>query len=228
MLHVDRSGLRPDNGCSLTRSGGLSLPAMSTPVITVVSGLPRSGTSMMMRMLAAGGLPVLADDVRRADDDNPNGYYELEKVKALRRDASWLPEACGRVVKVISALLEHLPPTHAYRVIFMRRRMSEILASQHDMLARRGEATATDDARMAAAFARHLAWVEAWLTHQAHMRVLFIEYGDVLANPVGQAVRINEFLGGELSMPAIMGAVDRALHRQRHAPAGEGGAAGES
>ena len=110
-------------------------------VITVVSGLPRSGTSMMMKMLDAGGMEILSDEVRKADEDNPKGYYEFEKVKELEKDASWMGQAAGKAVKIISALLMHLPEEYSYRIIFMRRKMEEILKSQEQMLIRRDEPT---------------------------------------------------------------------------------------
>ena len=129
-------------------------PRRTAPPIVVVSGLPRSGTSMMMRMLEAGGLPPLTDGLRAPNDDNPLGYYEFERVKKLPEgDVGWLPEAQGHAVKIIAALLPHLPDSATYRVLFMRRAMSEILASQRRMLIRRGEdADAVDDAEMARLF----------------------------------------------------------------------------
>ncbi len=107
-------------------------------VITIVSGLPRSGTSMMMSMLEAGGIGSVVDGIRKADDDNPKGYFEFERVKQLKKDSSWLVEATGKVVKVISQLLRDLPPSYQYKVIFVRRNINEILASQTQMLIRRG------------------------------------------------------------------------------------------
>ena len=126
---------RPPPGGAIAR-----LPWSNPDTIVVVSGLPRSGTSMMMQMLEAGGMDVLTDGRRTADEDNLKGYYEYEKVKALKTDNSWLPRAGGKAVKIISELLRHLPGTHTYRVIFMRRAMEEILASQDRMLIRRGVA----------------------------------------------------------------------------------------
>ncbi|HNY87520.1 MAG TPA: hypothetical protein PKN23_13545, partial [Candidatus Hydrogenedentes bacterium] len=119
------------------------------PEIVVVSGLPRSGTSMMMRMLAAGGMPLFTDGVRAADSDNPLGYFEHEAVKRLREDASWVPGAAGKAVKVVSALLPALPEGFQYRVILMRRPLEEVLASQRRMFGRRGAPAADDGARMA-------------------------------------------------------------------------------
>ena len=184
--------------------------------IAIVAGLPRCGTSMMMRMLEAGGLPVLADGVRRADEDNPHGYYEFERVKQLKDDKAWLPEAHGRVVKMVSALLPELPADHRYRVVFMERDMTEMLASQRAMLVRLGEA---DDPRppedRVAAFERHVASLLAWLGRQPNFAVLRVSYNDMLHAPEAQIDRVNRFFGGILDVAAMAGTVDRSLYRQR-------------
>src|ERR1044072_9191194 len=137
--------------------------------ITIVSGLPRSGTSMMMSALVAGGLPALTDNIRTADEDNPKGYFELEKVKELDRDNSWLEDARGEVGKIISALLKSLPDSYHYKIIFMRKEMDEILASQRQMLIRRNEPTdKVSDERMAEMFGKQLRDVEAWLEKKSN------------------------------------------------------------
>jgi DNA-binding transcriptional MerR regulator len=189
---------------------------MNYDVITVVSGLPRSGTSMMMKMLEAGGLPVLTDHERQADADNPKGYYEFEQVKEIETDKTWLPQAQGKVVKMISALLRHLPSDHRYKVIFMRRHMEEILASQRQMLVRRGEDTErVSDERMSGMFRHHLEQVEAWLEEQPNIDVLYVHYSAVLADPGPQAERVNEFFDGALDAQAMARVVDSSLYRQR-------------
>lgn len=187
--------------------------------ITVVSGLPRSGTSMMMKMLEAGGIPPVTDKLREADEDNPKGYYEFEPVKQMDQgDTNWVVEARGKVVKVISALLKHLPPGEQYRVVFVRRNMPEILASQRKMLVRRGEdPDKMDDAQMAMLFEKHLKQVDDWLTGQANFRVLYVHYSDILSDPLPQIARINEFLGGALNTVAMAEAVDTNLYRNRQA-----------
>lgn len=189
---------------------------MHKNIITIVSGLPRSGTSMMMKMLEAGGLPVLTDHVRTADADNPKGYYEFERVKQIEEDQAWLPEARGKVVKMIAALLKHLPPDHRYKVVFMQRHIDEVLASQRKMLVHGGEPVdRIPDERMADLFEKHVDRVEAWLAEQPHMDVLYVAYSDVLANPLDQALRINQFLGGNLDVEGMVGVVDPNLYRQR-------------
>jgi len=191
-------------------------PAQPAPII-IVSGLPRSGTSMMMKILEAGGLPVLTDELRTADEDNPKGYYEFERVKQLDKgDQAWLAEAPGKVVKVISMLLVHLPPTHQYRVIFMQRKLEEVLASQRKMLAHRGEqADATNDAEIAALFEKHLQATKAWLQSQPNLTVLEVDYNQLLANPTPYVEAINRFLGNALNVAAMAQAIDPNLYRNR-------------
>lgn len=189
---------------------------MDRDTIAIVSGLPRSGTSMMMRMLEAGGVPVLTDRIRTADADNPEGYYEFERVKQIEEDKAWLPDAEGKVVKMIAALLKHLPPEYRYHVIFMRRKIEEVLASQREMLVRRGEPTdAVPDERMAELFGKHVAQVEAWLAEQPNFEILYVDYGEVLAEPLAQAERVSQFLDCALDIEKMAGVVDPALYRQR-------------
>jgi hypothetical protein len=185
--------------------------------ITVVSGLPRSGTSMMMKMLEAGGIPPITDELRAADEDNPKGYYEFERVKQVDKgDVSWVPSAKGKVVKVISALLKYLPNDQPYRVVFVRRNMPEILASQRKMLIRRGEdPDKMDDEQMAMLFEKHVRQVEAWLAAQPNIRTLYVHYSDVLANPLPQIATINDFLGGTLDTNRMAEVVDPELYRNR-------------
>ena len=186
----------------------------ATDFITVVSGLPRSGTSMMMQMLVAGGMPAVSDGLRTADADNPRGYFELEAVKKLKTDTTWVAGARGHAVKVISMLLCELPADYEYRVIFILRDMDEILASQNEMLKRRGTAgNATGDAAMRKHFEAHLKKVQAWLTERKNFRVHFCEYRELLREPASQAHRVADFLGGGLDEPAMVRAVDPALHR---------------
>ncbi len=185
--------------------------------IIVVSGLPRSGTSMAMKMLEAAGLPMMMDGVRQADVDNPKGYFELERVKdlAAEEDKSWLGAARGKVVKIISYLLKELPPTHNYKVVFMRRNLEEILASQGKMLVHREESHEASDERMTEVFESHL-WRANWLlTHSPHFEHLYVHYSDVLAEPRAQAARVADFLGGRLDVERMAAVVDERLYRNR-------------
>ena len=185
--------------------------------ITVVSGLPRSGTSMMMKMLEAGGLPPLTDKIRTADDDNPKGYYEFERVKKmLDGDTDWIEGTQGKAVKVISALLEHLPPGYSYRVLFMERKMEEILASQHQMLVRSGKPTdKVSDEKLAEMYAKHLAKIKNWLDEQPNFSVLYLEYNAMLADPDKYSAQISLYLGESLDAEKMAGVIDPHLYRQR-------------
>ncbi len=185
--------------------------------IVVVSGLPRSGTSMLMKMLEAGGIPPLTDSIRTAVNDNPKGYYEFERVKAMDKgDTAWVADAQGKAVKVISALLKYLPAEYQYQVIYIQRNMREILASQRKMLIRRGEdPDKMDDEQMAALFDKHVAQVEQWLQKQPNMSVLYVHYSDILSDPQPQITRINEFLGGQLDSRQMATVVDPNLYRNR-------------
>lgn len=192
------------------------LKIMGVDVITVVSGLPRSGTSLMMSMLEAGGMQVLTDEIREPDEDNPEGYYEFEQVKQIEHDQSWLKDAKGKVVKIVSERLRHLPEGYAYKVIFMRRKMEEVLDSQRQMLIRRGEpAPRISDEEMAELFKRHLRDVEAWVARQPYIEVIYVSYNEVLENPVAPAERINQFLGNTLDVEKMVTVVDPTLYRQR-------------
>jgi len=186
--------------------------------IVVVSGLPRSGTSMMMRMLAAGGVPTVVDGQRVADISNPNGYFEFEPVKGLDKDGdlSWLPGARGKAVKIISFLLTYLPESYDYRVLFMHRDLGEVLASQRKMLVERGEAEAlADEASTRQLYTAHLAQVDRFLAGRDCFRSLAVQYGQAVADPAATAARVADFLDRPLDRTAMVQAVDGALYRNR-------------
>jgi len=185
--------------------------------VVLVSGLPRSGTSMAMKMLAAGGLEVVADGIRTADEDNPRGYFEDERVKALgeSQDKRWLRRARGRAVKVISYLLKDLPPDNNYKVIFLRRDLREVLASQSKMLERRNEENGAADEQMLEIFESHLWRIDYLFKHAAHFERLDLRYAEVVAEPRRAAERINAFLGGRLDVEKMVEAVDPQLYRNR-------------
>jgi hypothetical protein len=189
--------------------------------IVVVSGLPRSGTSMIMKMLDAGGVPVMTDGLRTADEDNPKGYYEVERVKELGNEADkgWLGDARGKAIKVISYLLKSLPPSFNYKVVFIRRDIEEILASQRKMLARRGEAEETAPERMRALFADDLWRAGYQLKHRPEFESIELHYSAVLARPLEEARRLAAFLGGGVDAEAMAAAVDPQLYRNRASPA---------
>lgn len=188
--------------------------------IVVVSGLPRSGTSLMMQMLDRGGIPAVTDAIRAADRDNPRGYYEFERVKKTKQDPSWLPEARGKVVKLVTSLLYDLPATETYRVIFMERDMEEVLESQEKMLARLGRAAAPRE-QIRKSFGVHLERLFAWLPGQRHMSVLRVSYNDLLSAPEPICRRIAAFLDEVPHADDMCVAIDGSLYRNRAAaPAG--------
>jgi hypothetical protein len=185
--------------------------------IIVVSGLPRSGTSMVMNMLECGGVPLLTDGIRTADDSNPRGYFEYEPVKELGQegDRSWVLLARGKAVKIISFLLTRLPETCDYRVVFMQRDLDEIIASQNQMLAGRGEPAGAGEATMRNIYAEHLRQMERFLASRRCFRTLPVGYRDVVDDPERQAWRIKDFLDRSLDVARMAAAVDRQLYRNR-------------
>jgi len=172
---------------------------------------------MMMRMLDMGGVPVLTDEIRAPDLDNPKGYYEFERVKKLPQgDIAWLADAQGKAVKIIGALLRHLPAAYTYKILFMRRAMVEVLASQRQMLIRRGEdPDGIDDEAMAELFDKHVAQVVAWMEQQPNVSYLDVDYNAVLTDPAPAVRAIQGFLDRPLDLEAMAAAVDPRLHRQR-------------
>ena len=186
-------------------------------MITIVSGLPRSGTSLMMQMLDAGGLPVLSDGERKADTDNPTGYLEWERIKQLPKDPSLIAEAEGKVVKVISQLVLSLPLDHEYRIVFMQRPLPEVLKSQDEMLRRRGNADSIipDTSPIEEAFQRHLIEVNKWLAGKTNVKVLRVHYHRILREPKAVAEEVAAFLQAPLDITAMSGQVDGTLYRNR-------------
>lgn len=184
--------------------------------IIIVSGLPRSGTSMMMKMLAEGGLEIISDALRIADDDNPNGYFEFEPVKQLRQHQNaWLANAGGKAVKVISSLLEYLPNNYSYKIIFMERDLNEVLASQQKMLQHRQETSALTDAEMRAQFEQHLSAIKYWLARQPNMETTYVSYNTMLAQPESLINQVTEFIGIPLHTQKMLSVPSQSLYRNR-------------
>jgi hypothetical protein len=189
---------------------------MDRNFVTIVSGLPRSGTSMMMRMIDEGGIPALIDNIRKADEDNPKGYYEFEAVKKTRQDPSWLNGAGGKVVKMVHLLLLDLPKDREYRVVFMRRRLEEVIKSQNVMLQRKGKATADlSEQQIMAMFRQQMQQVEAYMKSYPNFKWLDVHYNELLANPKPWVDKLDEFLGGGMQTDKMLGVVDPTLYRQR-------------
>ena len=185
--------------------------------VVVVSGLPRSGTSMLMAMLEAGGLPLLTDAKRHADPDNPRGYFEMVCVKSLgeQQDKAWVRNARGKGLKVISYLLKELPDDNAYRVLFARRDLAEVIRSQNVMLERQQQPNPVDDAKALDLFRKHLVNVQLLMRSRRNFRLLEVAHRDALADPRRTAVAINAFLGGRLDVERMAAVVDRELYRNR-------------
>ncbi|PCI41233.1 MAG: sulfotransferase family protein [Rhodospirillaceae bacterium] len=195
--------------------------AIQASTITVVSGLPRSGTSMMMRMCKEGGLDLFADFIRKKDQRNPHGYFEFEKVKEQDSYSSWIKDASGKTIKVISRLLPQLPSSHFYKIIFLQRSLCEVLRSQAEMAAHEsGEEWGKGDLeQLEKMYQLHLSETFAWLKDRPNMDVLVVPYEGVLSNPLGEAKRISTFLGSELDVTSMTLAVDESLN---HAPSKKG------
>lgn len=187
----------------------------ASDVITIVSGLPRSGTSMMMRMLEAGGLPPLIDNIRIANEDNPAGYYEFEPVKRTKQDPSWLTQAPGHAVKMVYRLLYDLPGTCHYRVLMMRRETSEVLASQRTMLKREDLDDHVADEQMAALFKMELARVDKWLAQQPNFSVMDVDYNRIVLETAPVAAEIEAFLNVGLDLQEMCNVIDMSLYRNR-------------
>jgi hypothetical protein len=186
--------------------------------ITVVTGLPRSGTSMIMQMLHAGGVPILADGYRQPDLDNPRGYFEFKPATSLASDSTWMPRAQGKALKLVPMLLRHLPPDYCYDIIFIRRDLREVIASQTLMKQHQQEnASPIDEDQLVAVYERHLQRTIDWLGKQNHMRVLHIRHDEVLHHTLEVADQIAAFLARSLTLNtrAMTAVVDPTLYRQR-------------
>jgi len=188
---------------------------MNEPVI-VVSGIPRSGTSLVMQMLATGGVDIATDNIRKADRDNPKGYFEVEKVKKLKNDANWLKDIKGKTIKIISPLLYHVLPTLRYKIIFVQRNMQEILDSQNKMYQRLQKNTPDiEDSVLAEKFNLHLKKIQDWIKKMNNIECLYVHYREILNDPFGHAQKIQEFLHLPLDIEAMSNVVDASLYRNR-------------
>lgn len=205
-------------------------PLAAPDRITVVSGLPRSGTSLLMQLLEAAGLELARDDARGPDADNPRGYAELEAAKGIRRDAAFLAGCRGRAVKVVAPLLSALPPDHAYRVVFVERDLDEVLASQRTMLERAGRAVpSADDPALGRAFASTLARCRAWLAERPGIDAFYVAHRRLIQDPWATVEGLAEFLrrtsadparsesadARQARLAAMAAVIDPALYRQR-------------
>jgi hypothetical protein len=186
------------------------------PVI-VVSGLPRSGTSMLMNMLASGGMPVVTDEHRRADEDNPLGYFELDRVKSLEtdRDRVWVRAARGKAIKVVSHLLRFLPNENRYRLLLATRDLSEVLTSQNRMLSRLNRGNPLADEKAIRLYERHLRNVLCLVRVRSNFDLLVVPYAEVVADAQRWSRRIASFVGGSLDEARMAAVVRSKLYRNR-------------
>jgi predicted AlkP superfamily phosphohydrolase/phosphomutase/tetratricopeptide (TPR) repeat protein len=194
----------------------IALPVAKSEIITVVSGLPRSGTSLMMQLLQAGGMTLLTDSWRTADENNPKGYFEYEPVKRLHQDNSWLGEAKGKVLKVIAPMLPSLSPACYYRIVFMQRDLEEVLQSQATMLARE-EHSGGNPTWLKQSYQQQLKRITHWIAQQHNLSVLYVSHHDLLNHPQAEVERLNAFLEGELELGQCVKVVDKQLYRSRKA-----------
>ena len=189
---------------------------MDKDIVTVVSGLPRSGTSMVMKMLEAGGIPPLTDQVRTADIDNPKGYYEFERVKKLPKDTEWLNDARGKAVKVLAELVKHLPDGYTYKIVFIQRNLKEIIESQKKMLVRRGEdPNKVSDKELFELYTKYLKIIKTHINKRLNMEVLYIDYNNTLKHPKETIKDLNKFFNGELNIKKMNSVIDKKLYRNR-------------
>lgn len=189
---------------------------MHDETITIVSGLPRSGTSMMMQMLDEGGIPPLTDKEREANIDNPKGYYEFERVKKLPEDTGWLEDARGKAVKVLAELIKHLPEGYDYKVVFMHRNLKEMIESQKKMLKRRGEdPDEVSDAELMAMFKKYRKMLKKTIDEHPDMEVIYVSYNQIMQNPKEGIESVDEFFNGDLDKKKMLSVVDKDLYRNR-------------
>jgi hypothetical protein len=179
----------------------------------VVSGLPRSGTSMMMQMLDRGGVDILQDELREADISNPKGYYEYEPVKALYKDNSWLGKARNMGIKVVAPLLRYLDGQYRYKVIFMNRDIHEVIQSQQKMLGKNSEVFPV---HLYNQFQHLLKSVTSWQKIEPGVEILYIHHKDVIENPEKVAEQVSKFIGKPLDVPAMASVVDPNLYRNKY------------
>ncbi|MFP8881395.1 MAG: sulfotransferase [Myxococcota bacterium] len=186
--------------------------------IVIVSGLPRSGTSMLMRMLDRGGVEIMTDSGRAADIDNPNGYFEYERVKDLEKetDKSYVREGRGKVLKVISFLIKDLPDDNDYRVIFMRRDLDEVITSQNKMIDRLGtQDTTADREAMKEAYRNDIVRTRLLCRNRPNFELIEVHYKQTIEDPTATASQLNAFLGGRLDEAAMREGVDPSLYRNK-------------
>lgn len=182
--------------------------------VVIVSGLPRSGTSMMMNILHAGGFPLIVDNFREADEDNLRGYFEFEKVKSLKEDTSWVSAAGGKVFKATSNFLKYLPENIRYKIIFMERDLDEVLDSQEKMLIRHNKRL-FDKAELKLIYQKHLCAIKSWVKEQENMKVMYLDYSSVVRQPESELFKLASFLDVDFDHSIVLGVINPGLYRNR-------------
>ncbi|WP_347374167.1 alkaline phosphatase family protein [Aequorivita sp. Q41] len=180
--------------------------------IVLVSGLPRSGTSLMMQMLDKGGINTLTDGKRAADESNPKGYYEYEAVMALHKDNSWMEKAQNKSLKVVAPLLKHINPEFRYKIIFMKRDLDEVIKSQQKMI---GKRTDTLPISLLNAYQEQLNHIEVWKEREPGVELVYIDYKEVLESPNKMLDKIEAFIGLPLNKVAMGRCIDKSLYRNK-------------
>lgn len=184
-------------------------------MITVATGLPRSGTSMLMQILESGGMEIFTDSIRKADINNSKGYYEYEKVKKLQQDNSWLDQAEGKAIKVIVPLLKYLPMNFRYQMVFIERNLDEVLRSQTEMLTRLNKPDNADESQLRNAFQSQITFAKKSLHNQHNVDVLYVNYNEIIKNPAKHLKTIHEFIEPSLDYEKMVQCVDSKMYRQR-------------
>jgi predicted AlkP superfamily phosphohydrolase/phosphomutase/tetratricopeptide (TPR) repeat protein len=180
--------------------------------IVIVSGLPRSGTSLLMQMLKKGGLDVLSDENRKADASNPKGYFEYQPVMSIHKNNTWLELAQDKSVKVVAPLLKFLSPKYRYKVIFMKRDLGEVIQSQQKMI---GKNTDVLPVNLFEAYQKQMNQVEVWKNKEPSVELIYVDYKEVLNHPEASIKKVIDFVGTDLDMSQMVSCVDHSLYRNK-------------
>lgn len=185
--------------------------------IIIVSGLPRSGTSMMMQLLEAGGMQIFTDNLRAADDNNKKGYYEHEAVKIIHKDISWMKNAVGKTIKIVSHLLPNLPLRYKYKIIYMERDLNEVITSQNKMLQNLGKLPQNaTHFNIETSFKQNDEKIKNWMSEKRNIDVIFMDYNKIVENAEEYIGRLNNFFSGKLNTQNMMNVIDKNLYRSKN------------
>lgn len=181
----------------------------------IVSGLERSGTSMMMQMLAAGEIPVAYTDSRKADMHNPRGYFELEGgkiINSLMKGIFPMEMYKGKFIKITAYGLSYLPTECTYKIIYMERNLEEVLDSMEKM----SQIIDQNREETKQSFMKLNEKVKKEITSKNNIAVLFVNYNEMLKDPQPNIEKICQFIGPyEYNREKMISVVDTHLYRQR-------------